>query len=189
MSTFKPIAPIEPDEPFDEDEYERMIDAIERMTGKRSNVVLQEAFNPDQARYPKGHPRAGQWRPKLSTGAGRIAPGHLERDLSNLISDIESATSAYGGTGFRANVPVDRLNDIGKQVEKVALRYSARKHYEKRLEDVRKERRQIQDRRWEAWEKAWAGMTSEQKNNSEPDDFLEPGGRKRWPRSPTRRSA
>ena len=77
------------------------------------------------------------------------------------------------------NVAPSAINEIGKQVEKVALRYSARKHYEKRIAEIQAERAEIQDRRWEAWEKAWAGMTPEQRNDSDPSDFLLPGDQDR----------
>ena len=170
MNTFKPIAPIEPDEEFDPDAYEAMIAAIERMTGETSNVELEEAFNPNQARFPKGHPKAGQWRPKLVTGAGRVAPGHLERDMLNLMADIAVAHDAHGD-----HQPESQIRAIGEQVEKVALRYSARKTYEKRLTDIRAERKTIQDRMWGEWEKASPGMTPEEWKDADPKDFLLPG--------------
>jgi hypothetical protein len=173
MSTFDPIAPVEPDE-FDPDAYEAMIDAIEEMTGKTSTVELEEAFNPNQARFPKGHERAGQWRPKLVTGAGRVAPGHLDRDLRNLTEHIADMQKVYG-----SNAPPQRvLNEIGTEVEKTALRYSARKVYEKRIEEIHAQRKAIQDRQWAAWEKAAVGMTPEEFQNADPKDMLTADERK-----------
>ena len=167
--SFEPVCPVEPDE-FDPDAYEAMIAAIERMTGETSNVELEEAFNPNQARFPKGHPKAGQWRPKLVTGAGRVAPGHLERDLLNLMADIAASDDAHGG-----HPPESQVRAIGEQVEKVALRYSARKAYEKRIAAIRAERKTIQDRMWGEWEKASPGMTPEEWKEADPKDFLLPG--------------
>ena len=167
MSTFKPIAPIEPDEEFDPDAYERMIAAIERMTGKTHSVELQEAFSPDQPRWPKGTPKAGQWRPKLTTGAGRLAPGHLDRDLFALQERVRAVNNFNTGTP-----PQHVLNEIGTEVEKTALRYSARKHYEKRLTDIRAERTAIQDRKWDAWEKVFKTLTPEQFETADANDLL-----------------
>ena len=73
--SFKPIAPIEPDQEFDEDAYDAMIAAMDEMIGDGGTTVIEEAFSPDQPRYPRGHAKAGQWRPKLSTGAGRDRAG------------------------------------------------------------------------------------------------------------------
>ena len=95
MSTFKPIAPIEPDQPFDEDAYDAMIAAMDELIGEPSTVELEEAFNVNQPRFPKGHARAGQWRPKLVTGAGRVAPGHLDRDLHFLNENIKAINTTY----------------------------------------------------------------------------------------------
>ena len=174
MNTFKPIAPIEPDEEFDPDAYEAMIAAIEQMTGETSNVELEEAFNPNQARFPKGHPKAGQWRPKLVTGAGRVAPGHLERDMLNLMADITVAQDAHGD-----HQPESQVRAIGEQVEKVALRYSARKTYEKRLADIKAERKAIQDPMWDKWEKLSPTLTPEQWKEAEVRDLLTPAESKK----------
>ena len=177
MSTFKPIAPIEPDEEFDPDAYERMIAAIERMTGKTHSVELQEAFNPNQARFPKGHPKAGQWRPKLVTGAGRVAPGHLDRDLASLVEHIADMQKTYGG-----NAPPQRvLNEIGTQVEKTALRYSARKTYEQRLEANRAEAKVLRDQNWDAYEQFFhhPSTTPEMVDRTPVDALLSPADTKR----------
>lgn len=163
MSTFKPIAPIEPDAPFDEDSYDAMIGAMDDMLGDDGGTVIEEAFNINQPRFPKGHERAGQWRPKLVTGAGRVAPGHLERDLATLKDRI--ATEG-------PNPSQRALTGIGQDVEKVALRYSARKTYEKRIADIRIERIAVQDRQWAEWEKRFREMTPEQFQDADPSDML-----------------
>lgn len=115
--------------------------------------ALEEAFSPDQPRYPKGHPKAGQWRPKIAAGRGRIAPGHLKNDLFYLRYSIKAAQEAPQAQG--AVVGTRRLAEIGHEVEKIALRYSTRRDYEKRLADIRAERRRISDAHWERWE-GWA---------------------------------
>lgn len=177
--SFQPVAPIEPDEPFDEDAYLAMTGAAERLTGKtvdtaatlREAGLLQEAYNANQPRFPKGSPKAGQWRPKLVTGVGRLAPGHLTRDLKALSDLVEQAT-VYGPGGVGGH----HLDAIGDQLEATALRYSARKHYEKRLDAIRVERNAIQDAGWEKYETAWRAEPDPDKAAKiEMRDFLEPG--------------
>ena len=148
-------------------------DEVER----RAEAEVEEAFNPHQPRYPRGHAKAGQWRPKLSTGAGRVAPGHLGRDLDALKGLVAEVTGFYEG---RSVLPHE-LNGIGLEVEKVALRYSARKHYEKRLVDLRAERTAIQDRKWSAWEAFFhhPDTTPEMIEKAEVEDFLTPAEAKR----------
>jgi hypothetical protein len=132
----------------------------------RRVVEVEEAFDPHQPRYPRGHPKAGQWRPKLTTGAGRVAPGHLARDLRSLNYEVRAAEALAASPSHR------RLGQIGLEVEKLALRYSARKTYEKRLADVRAERNAIQDRKWEAWESFWRTASAAEIEATQPEDFL-----------------
>lgn len=162
------VAPIEPDEEFDEDAYEAMMDAMSAMIAE-ADEPLQEAFNRNQPRYPKGSPKAGQWRPKLTTGAGRVAPGHLTRDLAKLKDDIEVINNQR--TPGQAE-----LNRIGTEVEKIALRYSARKTYEKRIAELRTERTEIIDRNWDAYEQFFhhPSTTQEMIDKTEVTDLLSP---------------
>src|SRR5262245_18313050 len=135
----------------------------------RRAAGLEEAFNPHQPRFPKGHPKAGQWRPKLTPGAGRVAPGHLARDIDALKSLVADQQDFYSGR----NIPTSHLEDIGLEVEKVALRYSARRHYEKRLAEIRTERAAIQARKWDAYEAKWnAEPDMEKRWAMEPEQFI-----------------
>jgi hypothetical protein len=165
------VAPFEPDEPFDEDAYDAFIAAMDELIAEPDE--LDEAFNPNQSRYPKGYKgppgKAGQWRPKLTTGRGRVAPGHLARDLAGLRDLVNEWNKPE-----IVNVPSSVTDEVGSQIEKIALRYSARKHYEKRLEEVRAERRAIQDPKWDAWEKFFhdPATTPEMVQETDPADFL-----------------
>jgi hypothetical protein len=165
------VAPIEPDEPFDEDAYDAMIAAMDAMIAE-ADTEVQEAFNANQARYPKGYKgppgKAGQWRPKLTTGRGRVAPGHLERDIGKLGDLIAEATR---NGPVVAQFDIDR---IGTEVEKIALRYSARKHYEKRLKENRAEQKALRDRNWDAYEKFLydPATTDEMTETTEVSDLL-----------------
>ena len=170
-----PIAPIEPDDPVTIDSFEAMIAAMDEMVARAE--PLEEAFNPNQARFPKGHARAGQWRPKLVTGAGRVAPGHLERDLAGLKETLKSLDTTYSISS--ATPPQRHLNEVGDQIEKIALRYSARKTYEKRLTDIRAERKAIQDRMWGEWEKLSPTLTPEEWAKTDVRDLLTPADSKR----------
>jgi len=169
MKGMDPVAPITPDDPVSIDTFEAVMAAMDDLIG--GDGTLAEAFNPNQPRFPKGHAKAGQWRPKLVTGAGGLAPGHLDRDIRKINDLIEQGT----GGGTVVNVSPGSLDVIGQQVEKVALKYSARKVYEKRLEDIRAERTAIQDAKWDAYEKAWrAAPPFEERDPLEPEDFIDP---------------
>lgn len=49
---------------------------------------LLTEYDPDQPRWPKGHPRAGQWRPKLGAGVGprggKPSPARRVKDFDDL---------------------------------------------------------------------------------------------------------
>ena len=83
----------------------------------------------------------------------------------------------YGG-----NAPPQRvLNEIGTQVEKTALRYSARKTYEQRLEANRAEAKVLRDQNWDAYEQFFhhPSTTPEMVDRTPVDALLSPADTKR----------
>lgn len=133
-----------------------------------SPQALEEAFNTNQPRFPRGHPKAGQWRPKIAPGRGGKSPGHLARDIAALKTNIADVQSMFGW------VPPENAIEIGREVERLAGKYSTRSAYEKRLQEIRDERTEINDRFWERLETAKGTMTPEEWARTVDDTFTTP---------------
>ena len=129
---------------------------------------VEEAFDPDQPRYPKGHPKAGQWRPKIASGRGRIGPKGMKNDIFYLNQRIKATQNLYSGW---AGVPEGSLVEIGQEVEKLAKRYSTRRAYEERRGELRAERTELQNIHHDAYDVAMRKWRAEGKppNIPEPD--------------------
>jgi hypothetical protein len=115
---------------------------------------LSEAFNPTQARWPKGHPKAGQWRPKVGgSGFGaRTSAGWLKRDLDELRTMAAPQHVGTSRTGDGPEVPVmhtpsspAELRAVGARVAAVADRHGAHHAYRQRIDELHVERRKLSD--------------------------------------------
>lgn len=83
-------------------------------------------FNPDQPRWPRGHPRAGQWRPKLGAQAPRRAQA-----LDRAMAPIRDELARMQEQSIVNPSPASMVH-IGQMVDKVARRFSTAEAYEKR---------------------------------------------------------
>jgi tRNA nucleotidyltransferase (CCA-adding enzyme) len=113
--------------------------------------LLQEAFDPRQPRYPKGHPKAGQWRPKIAPGMGRIGPRGMANDLAKL-KDLIAQTRSFNGPNA---VGTFDLTHIGGEVEKIARRYSTRRAYEQREEHLKAQGEAIRSAHYDRYTALW----------------------------------
>lgn len=100
-----------------------------------------EAYDPDQPRWPKGHPKAGRWRPKggvdAATGA-TTKSGTLTRDLKKLGALLDDArTSVPGDDEERAAVR------LGQHLERMSNRHGVVAAYDARSDELSA---QIRDR-------------------------------------------
>lgn len=123
-------------------------------------MALMERFDPDQPRWPKGHPNAGQWRPKLGVGFG-VKPGQTgkraEKATARKVKDIEDlrAMLAPSVIGSDSNdEPIyDRVEHwsaqevqrVGRAVHDLAERYGTWREDRKRIDALHAERRVIFD--------------------------------------------
>lgn len=91
---------------------------------------LFERFDPDQPRWPKGHPRAGQWRPKISTIGG------LERAkvLKGIQDELGEHMTKIGSLGVDGSD--EKAVEIGKKVMGLVKDHGTVPAYEKRLRDL-----------------------------------------------------
>jgi hypothetical protein len=94
---------------------------------RRLNPRLDEkAFDPDQPRWPRGHARAGQWRPKLDT---------QDINAASFARAMGSVKAAYGQ--LLADGPIERsdperLADLGSRIDAVATTHSTLPAYQRR---------------------------------------------------------
>jgi hypothetical protein len=124
---------------------------------------LTEAFNPKQARYPKGHPRAGQWRPKIATGStgNRSSDKWLARDVEELkiLMRPEYIGTVRRGDGpeepqFRARHSTAELQAVGRRVASMAERYGTHHAYRERIKGLHEERRALMEKKAQRIEEA-----------------------------------
>lgn len=109
-------------------------------------LVLLEAYNPRQPRWPKGHPNAGKWRPKggvsfSGTRTSAASRARLERDLADVRASIANRS------GSKTD-PVT-LMATGGRLYQLATKYSTAGAYRKRLADIEAEQRTIHDTAWD----------------------------------------
>lgn len=122
---------------------------------KVEEAEVEEAFNPEQARWPKGHPRAGQWRPKVGGVVGGPTAEMFETEVAALRKMAAprkiGRTSSGGGPEedlFERAKPQHEVEAIGTKVAELAERYSTVGAYQQRIEALAAERTAISDTFW-----------------------------------------
>ena len=128
-----------------------LVDAARWM--ENDELKLEEVFDPDQPRYPKGWQgppgKAGQWRPKIAHGRGRIGPKGMANDIFYLKEQVRAQRQFWTN-----GAPPSELEGLGAEVEKLANRYSTAKTYRQRRDAIRAEMTEIRERPWEAYHEA-----------------------------------
>lgn len=137
---------------------------------------LIEAFDRNQARYPKGHPRAGQWRPKIAVVGSAQQRGAFTKSMSALRKSAErpslGTASAGGGPAVPVTVPhsTEELQAIGKRIGELADAHGTHHAYRERIRQLNDEQTAIEDEKWKAIEAKhgsadaaydWAGAEAE----------------------------
>jgi hypothetical protein len=112
---------------------------LDALVDNLTSEPLQEAFDPTQPRFPKGHARAGQWRPKLAPELADV----LEKDLKPIrdkIDRIHAVTDNDDEPGWVGRADAQNLQALGDMLGTLAAKHSTFTAYH--------DRRKAQEAKW-----------------------------------------
>ena len=102
-------------------------------------VELQEAFDINQPRWPKGHARGGQFRPKLDVQDNETN----HREVGKWIDKIRAELDDMRNTGPTEVAKPERLQQIGDWIDAAAHLGSTSRAYKRHHNELAMERKEV----------------------------------------------